>query len=105
MDQLETQRQIDAVWKKLDDTSHTAAEALTLARHADKGFIELNSDVKSLQRDVAKQNIDINALGNKFEDFIEKVQDKLANNLKWTIGFIFMLLSAYAAIIIMAVTK
>jgi len=105
MDQLETQRQIDAVWKKLDDTNHTAAEALTLARHADKGFIELNSDVKSLQRDVAKQNIDINALGNKFEDFIEKVQDKLANNLKWTIGFIFMLLSAYAAIIIMAVTK
>jgi hypothetical protein len=105
MDQKEEQRQIDAIWKKLDDTSSTANEALTLARHADKGYVELHGVVKNMKDDIEKQNSDINALGGKFEKFIEKVQEKLTNNLKWIIGFIFMLLTAYTTFIIIILTN
>jgi hypothetical protein len=105
MEQKEIQRQLDALWKKSDETTKTANEALILARHADKGFIELNSDAKATQNQVEKQSKDINALGEKFGDFIDKVQERLTNNLKWTIGFIFMLLTVYAALIILAATN
>lgn len=105
MDQKETQRQLDALWKKSDETTKTANEALILARHADKGFIELNSDAKATQNQVERQNNDINALGEKFGKFIEKVQEKLSNNLKWTIAIIFMLLTAYSALIILAINN
>lgn len=94
---------MDALWKKSDETTKTANEALILARHADKGFIEHTSDMKTMQKQVEQQNTDINALGAKFESFIDKVQEKLANNLKWVVGFIFMLLTAYSALIILAI--
>ncbi len=105
MDQKETQRQFDALWKKVDDTAKTANEAVILARHADKGFIELTSEMKIVQNNVEQQNNDINALGEKFGNFIDKVQEKLANNLKWTIAIIFMLLTAYSALIILAINN
>lgn len=99
------QRQLDALWKKLDDTTKIANEASILARHADKGFIELNSDMKTVQNKIEQQNNDINSLGEKFGNFIDKVQEKLANNLKWTIAIIFMLLTAYSALIILAINN
>lgn len=105
MNQKEIQRQLDALWKKLDDAIKMANEASILARHADKGFVELNSDMKTVQGQIEKQNKDINALGGKFENFIDKVQEKLANNLKWTIAIIFMLLTAYSALIILAINN
>ncbi len=105
MDQKEAQRQFDALWKKLDCTTKIANEASILARHADKGFIELTSDVKIIQNNDDQQSNDINALGEKFGNFIEKVQEKLANNLKWTLAIIFMLLTAYSALIILAINS
>lgn len=96
---------MDALWKKSDETTKTANEALILARHADKGFIEHTSDMKTMQKQVEQQNTDINALGAKFESFIDKVQEKLVNNLKWTIAIIFMLLTTYSALIILAMTR
>jgi hypothetical protein len=89
----------------LDETSKTANEALILARHADKGLIELTSDVKIVQNKVEQQNTDINALGEKISSFIDKVQEKLSNNLKWTIAIIFMLLTAYSALMILAINN
>jgi hypothetical protein len=89
----------------LDETTKTANEAAILSRHADKGFIELNSDMKTVQGQVELQNNDINALGEKFGNFIDKVQEKLSNNLKWTIAVIFMLLTAYSALIILAINQ
>jgi hypothetical protein len=105
MNQKETQRQFEALWKKLDETSKVASEATILSRHADKGFIELSIDMKNLKGQVERQNNDINSLGEKFDNFIEKVQEKLGNNLKWTIAIIFMLLTAYSALIILAITN
>lgn len=105
MNQKETQRQFEALWKKLDDTSKIAGEATILSRHADKGFIELSIDMKNLKGQVERQNNDINSLGEKFDNFIEKVQEKLGNNLKWTVAIIFMLLTAYSALIILAITN
>jgi hypothetical protein len=93
------------LWKKSDETTKTANEALILARHADKGFIELTSDIKIIQSKVEQQNNDINSLGEKFGNFIDKVQEKLSNNLKWTIAIIFMLLTAYSALIILAINN
>jgi hypothetical protein len=103
MDQKETQRQLDALWKKLDDTTKIASEASILARHADKGLIEFSSDMKTIENKVEQQSNDINALGEKIGSFIDKVQEKLSNNLKWTIAIIFMLLTAYSTLIILAI--
>ena len=89
----------------MDETNKIANEASILARHADKGFIELNSDMKAVQNRVEQQNNDINALGEKISSFIDKVQEKLSNNLKWTIAIIFMLLTAYSALIILAINN
>jgi hypothetical protein len=96
---------MDALWKKLDETAKIANEASILARHADKGFVELHSDMKTAKEKISDQSDDINALGKKFDDFINRVQEKLTNNLKSTIGFIFMLLTVYAALIILAITN
>ena len=105
MNRKETERQFEALWKRLDETSKIAGEATTLSRHADKGFIELSIDMKNLKGQVELQNNDINSLGEKFGKFIDKVQEKLGNNLKWTVAIIFMLLTAYSALIILAITN
>ena len=105
MEQKEIQRQFDAIWKKLDDTAKIANEASVLSRHADKGFIEMSSDMKTIQGKVEQQNTDINNLGRKFEGFTEKTQRKLESNLKWTIGFIFALLTLYGGLIILVITN
>ncbi len=89
----------------MDDTTKTANEAVILSRHADKGFIELNSDMKAVENKVEQQNNDINALGEKIGNFIDKVQEKLSNNLKWTLAIIFMLLTAYSALIILVINS
>jgi len=105
MRQKEAQRQIEALWKKLDETSKVSNESKTLARHADRGFIELTGDMKDVNRQLTQQNIDINGLGKKFGEFSDQVREKLTNNLKWTIGFIFLILTSFTGLIILTITN
>jgi len=105
MDRKEIERQFDAIWKKLDETHKLASQASSLAQHADKGFIELNSEMKTVRQTIEQQNKDINGLGSKFEEFTEKIRDKLTKNLAWTIGIIFALLTLYSGLIILVITN
>jgi hypothetical protein len=105
MKKKEKQRQIEALWKKLDETSKISEEAKTLARHAGRGFVELSSDMKDVNRQLTQQNTDINGLGKKFGDFSDQIREKLANNLKWTIGFIFVILTLFTGLIILTITN
>lgn len=105
MDRKETQRQFEAVWRRLDDTAKKSEEALTLARHADKGFVEISSEMKTVRQTIEQQNKDINGLGSKFEAFTEKIRDKLTKNMLWTIGILFALLTLYSGLIILVITN
>ena len=47
----------------------------------------------------------VSRLNQWLDKAVSSAQEKLANNLKWTIAIIFMLLTAYSALIILAITN
>lgn len=91
---------------KLDQVRATANEALTLARHASKGFVELAVEIRSLKADMydlkeAQKEIrkDLEAFKGEVHGDISAMGDRIAANLKWAIGLFFTMLSIFAALI------
>lgn len=83
------------MFDKLDMVRNTANEALTLARHASKGYIELAVEIRSLKSDVEEVKI----AQKEFKQDIEKLGNQISGNLKWTVLLIFTMLSVFYVLI------
>ncbi len=100
MTENETQRQISAIWKKVDAVESTAREGLILAKHADKGYIESYSELKSLRADQNDMKKVLNVVRVEVGNLEVSFTDKLSSNLRWILFFIFGLLGVYSGLII-----
>ncbi len=108
----EHSRQIKAIWTNVDDAKKEASEALILAKHADKGYIEAYAELRSLRKDMTKvekaqeamQRI-LNVIKFEVEEIKITFTDKLNNNLKWTLTFIFGILTAYGGLLLFIINQ
>ena len=102
----EVKRQLKAVWINIDELREKATSAEILAKHADRGYIEIYSELKNIKKDFS--NIDMShkellKIGKDTNNTITKLKidlyGKLNKNLKWTLMFILSLLTGYGAIL------
>jgi hypothetical protein len=118
----EVTRQIAALWDKSDQLEKEAHRATSIATHADRGFVEVSSQVKAVtenmnqfKKDLTKKIEDINLSIEKndkerkeeFYSFKEDIKDSLEesskkqiNTIRWLIGIFLTLLGLIATILI-----
>lgn len=106
------EHKVDLAFEKIDDVREMAQEARTLSRHASQGHVELWSEVKSIQR--TQENIlsnqanfskEISLIRTDFRREVEKLNDKITSNLKWSIRLFFAIIFSYISFIIYMLTK
>jgi len=102
----ETSRQLKAMWLNLDNLKKTANESLILAKHADKGYIEIYTELKSLKSNFSRieaSNEKIKELSNKVPTLISNLEislsSKLNSNVKWVISIVISFLAIIGFII------
>jgi hypothetical protein len=106
VDTGEFKRQLKAVWANLDNLKKVSNESLILAKHADKGYVEIYTELKNLKINferIENSNEKIEEMVNGVPGLISKLEvnlaNKLTNNVRWVIGIIISFLAILGIIV------
>jgi len=89
------EQKVEILFQQIKDIRDTAKKAHTLANYAAQGHVEVRAEVKSIQK-IQKNILNTQRL---IDEKIEKINEKVAANLKWMIGIIVTMLLGFAGVI------
>ncbi len=97
------QNRIQLLFEKLDLVRDQAKEAYTLSQYAARGYVELSSEIKSVQKiqeHILNSMTNIDAELKRQEGLSIELNQRLNRNMKWTVGTIITLFFGFLGIII-----
>ena len=104
----ECERQLKAAWSNIDELKDKVINIEILAKHADRGYIEIYAELKNLKKDfkhVEKAHNELmkitKSTNDSFNHFKNDILVQLNKNLKWTLMFIISLLTVYGGLILL----